>query len=659
MFIFYDEESKTPKKHPPEEPKKLAAKKPHPDEAHVTHEIAPPPDLPHHIKHAISPADAVEEKLRAIYEEDGALPDFSKLDRKRPRRWLGALVGLVLLGSIAGAAWIGFLVFGPMVSHPTPKLVVTIDAPEEIASLETFTVTLAYENDSPQPITNVSLRANLPPEFEIKSSKPALSSDSSEWFVGSLDPGAKGKIELEGSLLAAPGSNALFQTITKYRPGNFNADFQDIASKSVILAGSKLKVAIDAPTEVAAGDKFTATYSVTNDSKYELPTITLVPTIPDSLLVDKTDPALNDANEIILEKLAAGETRKVTLNGTFSSNHGESENLGAKIKAKRVGATTAQSETVTSIKVLASDLEFRLIVNGTNSDSASDFGSKLRLSMIVKNNGKQPIKNLNLSATLDATPDNLIDWAAFDKETIDDKSFQHKGESILITPKLNQNFEVVVHGTEGTYSFTLPLAKTAPADGKVFSVVVTGKAWAMTGSNFRTKKEVETAPFTIRMNSDVAMNAEARYFDKEGLPLGSGQLPPKVGEKTKFLVNWNLTNSIHELKDLELKAQLPEGVEWTGTSLAEAGAVGYELVTRTVTWKLQKLPTTMKSVNVQFEVELTPSQSQYDNFAPLLTSTSLSAVDSVTGTLISQSADALTTELPTDTHAKGKGLVVK
>jgi hypothetical protein len=170
---------------------------------------------------------------------------------------------------------------------------------------------------------------------------------------------------------------------------------------------------------------------------------------------------------------------------------------------------------------------------------------------------------------------------------------------------------------------------------------------------------VRAAPIVLRYSSDVKLSAEARYFSEEGAPLGSGPLPPLVGQTTTYRVEWRAQKRFHELANLKIRATLPSGVAWTGTTIDDAGSLVYDEATRSVTWTLNRMPADVNEQTIRFDLAVTPSEADAGRFAKLVGETRFEATDSVTGELMSQVQPALTTDLETDESASGKGVVRK
>jgi len=102
------------------------------------------------------------------------------------------------------------------------------------------------------------------------------------------------------------------------------------------------------------------------------------------------------------------------------------------------------------------------------------------------------------------------------------------------------------------------------------------------------------APEQFKISTFLKIHAESRYYTEEGDQLGRGPLPPKVGQTTKYWINFFLTASPNAVKDAVIKAHLPAGVIWTGkTNVVEGEPLKFDPLSRTVTWKNNSVEATM------------------------------------------------------------------
>jgi hypothetical protein len=162
------------------------------------------------------------------------------------------------------------------------------------------------------------------------------------------------------------------------------------------------------------------------------------------------------------------------------------------------------------------------------------------------------------------------------------------------------------------------------------------------------------------LTTPLSFDAFARYTTLSGDQIGRGSLPPRVDQSTSYWLFWNVGQTTNAIENIVIEAVLPKNVTFTGRqSTSQNAGVTYDDSTRTVRWTADRIDPTLspisKIVGVAFEVELTPTDDQVDTVADLMTNLSITARDSVTGALLTRSASDLTTSLPNDPRASGKG----
>jgi len=76
----------------------------------------------------------------------------------------------------------------------------------------------------------------------------------------------------------------------------------------------------------------------------------------------------------------------------------------------------------------------------------------------------------------------------------------------------------------------------------------------------------------------------------------------------------------------------------------DAGDVSYDDGSRSVSWTLDRLPTSFKSITADFTLSIAPATSDANKVLPLLGETTFTATDKATGGSLANSAMALTTD---------------
>ena len=160
-----------------------------------------------------------------------------------------------------------------------------------------------------------------------------------------------------------------------------------------------------------------------------------------------------------------------------------------------------------------------------------------------------------------------------------------------------------------------------------------------------------------KINSDLKFSEAVRYFSQDNIPVGTGPLPPQVGQTTTYKVYWNLTNNLHELSDLSVKVNLPDYVSWDGKERATVGKVSYLSGENAIVWEIGRLPITVFQASAEFSISVVPREEDRNTIMVLLPGSKISATDAETGAVLTQSTKAKTTKLEDDEIGKGDGIV--
>lgn len=605
----------------------------------------------------ISKNRELENSLRDIYGQ-GTSHDLAKLEQKKASRltsFLWRLIGVLLF--LALLSWGGFIWWQTTPTSSDQSLKINISHSETITSGAVSCFQVEYENVGRVPIAALAVSLNLPKSFSLKEAQPAATSGNS-WTLSPLGPGSDGSIEVCGIFKAAvPGSEKV-QAVFTYRPANFSSDFQDIVSADLTVDKSVLTIETFGPTEIVVGDPATYTVKIKNTDVERIEGLRLRAILPDSFTIASAEPALAEGglakywDWVVLETTTE---QTFSLTGSFTSSASglvsiifESGFLTAD------GLFVKQGETKTETNVIGGELAFNLIINGSENDQVADPGDRLRLSLTYENKGQENMSNVSFALEL-STADGKklpIDFSFSDLAGGNKTSGMISWNTINI-PAL----ALLMSETEGTIDPILVL--TDQIDPSIIADTFSLQVKATIGQigELTTNKTISSTPLTIKLNSDAAMTAEARYYDNDGAPLGSGPLPPAVGETTTYRIFWTITNSLHDLKNPVTTMTLPAGAAWTNNLEAESGTLAFDQTTRQVRWKIDSLTKETTTISCWFDVAITPSEKDIGSFFQLANPAAFEATDVITESLVHGSTDALTTAVPNDSLAAGKGVV--
>jgi hypothetical protein len=605
-------------------------------------------------------ASEVAEGLKNIFDEESDDTNMARLKQTHHSTAKSLTVGvIVFLALLTAVSWVGFFMFRPQNGgFAGERVQLTVDGPDTPKTSEPVTYLLRWKNGEGVSLGTASLELRLPKQFRVLDSPVQPDGETLVYKIGSVAPGRDGQFAVKGVFLATEGKEMDMQAILTYRPTDFNSEFQKVATKGIKLTGSALALTVTAPPKVLPGDKVTIEYRWKNTSELESDDVRLDALLPEDFVFESSEPApAADTRSWPIGKIAAGGEGVVTVHGSFAPGaEGERNLSGALALLAEGGEVLPQAAVQSPTTVFKGDLVAALIMNGQTVAQPVRFGDTQRFAITWKNSGTMPAEDIELTAIVDATPDaSLLMW-----NLLKDKAAGvRNGSRLTWTKKQVPALARIEPGEEGTLEFEVPLAMppTATPKDPDFRVTASLEAKVAKIGGDQVDRTVKTTPVVGRLLTDVILSSEARYFDEDNLPVGTGPLPPKVGERTTYRVNWVVTNSLHELTNLKLSAKLPDGITWAGWSSVDAGDLKFDAGTSKMVWTLNRLPTSVQKLNVSFDVALVPGDDARSRFASLLEATILEATDKLTGDAVLETVGPLTTQLPNDDAAVGKGKV--
>jgi uncharacterized repeat protein (TIGR01451 family) len=603
-----------------------------------------------------------DKELKAIYREDGKMPNLTKLDQNRGSRLTRFLIRFIIISLVlAAVAWAGFLFFNPFAGQDGQSLEVLFDGPTAITSGEEVVYEIEYNNNGRVPLAALDIKLNIPETFVVTKMDPEPTSGNNTWTVGSLKKGGKGTIELTGTVLGSVNTNSTIQAIMTYRPANFNADFQDIETYEFLIDSSVLEAALASPAKAVPGDQIEYIYELTNTGEQTLYDVYVDVIAPNNWLTTGAVPELDEEHfRWVISQLAADEKVELKINGSFSADIQDLQELTFTSYFENGDSLAlVQTSDKAQTDVLGTDLQAQLIINGSNTDLDLNPGDYLRISLNYNNAGDENLGNVVFTLDLDSAISGKalpIDW---DEARLSDGYLDQSTHEITWGPISTPELSSLAVGDEGVIDVTLPIISEIDADTYTDQINLILKSSLATVGELNSPRDLSSAPVEITINSDLTAAAEARYYDNEGDVIGSGPIPPTVDQITAYQIIWSINNSLHQMEDVELSTTLPLEVSWTGKTSTEIGQLSYDPESRTVRWQTDSLPTTVNQVSATYELAISPSESDVGTFVKLTNRTSVSAADANTENEINHSLDELTTDLINDEHAEGQGVVVE
>lgn len=582
-----------------------------------------------------------------------------------PRRRVMPVV-LLVLGAVFLATFAGFAVFTRTKGKFSEQGVkVELKLPAAVASGDEVSIEVSYLNSQPVALKSSELTVTYPEGFSVTDVEPGANSPlKNGWSLGTVQAGFGGRVTIRGLLVGPLESQRQFSAVLTYRPANFNSDFSAKAEATTTISSSIVSFELKGPSRAAAGKEVTLTAKVKNTADRELERVRVLYEPAEGFTLAKADPAGDDQNtNWLFDKLAAGEEKKIALTGSFDGKTSESRTVSLRLGlVDSQGTFTEQSTASLTVTLVNPELSIEVKVNGANETTAK-LGETLTYTASYKNNSDFTLTNVVITGQFTGK---LFDWGqAAGSPEANLKDAAQKGTvtwSKASVPALAR----LATGASGELTLTVPLVSTIANQGKDdknFSLSAVWQAKTATVKELGGPVEGTSETVTAKIVTTVRLATDARYYAEEGNVIGSGPLPPTVGKTTSYRVSWILSNTTSDLADVTVQTTLPETVFWTGkVKTASAGTLDFDPTSRIVSWRLNQVPAgtgiVTAQLNAEFEVSVTPKQTDLGLLMVLTDKTTLKGTDDFLKTAVSLEQPSLTTDLLNDSQARGKGIVV-
>jgi len=603
-------------------------------------------------------AAIIEAELKEIYAEEGEMPDMTRLERRPRRWWIAGLLTVLLLGAIVAVIYAGWVFWKPWEKPGKQGMSVEVIGPSQVTNGERVIYKIDYQNRDTVPMAYVEIQANLPNGFNLLKAEPAPSDSLTIWEIGSLGIGDRGEIKLEGYFLSELDVTQNLQAIVTYRPANFSSEFQDIHTLSVLPTASRVDFTATGPTKAVPGDELEYEIKFKNTSEFDYPLVEMRVQYPKNFIFTSGEPgaATERGDRWRFENFTSGTEETIKIRGNFSSGGQGLQNTAFMLGAMPNNEFKILKQETLETEVLSGDLVAHLFINGSESNQNITFGENLRFSLTWDNTSNEEMEDIELAVHIEADPDGLLLWDELD---MPDGAEGDISDNVIIWNKENSaELEKLEKEGSGVIDFSIPLSD-GPAGSGNYEINIWTEAKVGKIGQSEVNRQIQTTPIKMLLNTDIGFSASGRYFNDIGEPLGYGPLPPTVGETTGYRIFWNITNSLNELQDITVKTKLPQNITWTGRKDVEAGEIKFNESTNEVTWTINRLPVSITEITSNFEVSARPREEDVGTFVKLVTESTLEARDAKTGDTLLITTDAISTDIPGDEGALGKGVVVE
>lgn len=624
----------------------------------------------------------IKDDLMDIYKDgDGRLPDMSRLEidkKSRIKMFLSRFFSFIFIIGLIGI--IIYLIIARInyTNQGKQSLDIEIQAPEKIASGDLISYSISYANNENAALNKIQLNVAYPSDFIFESADPApVSEYKNEWDLGRLEVGERKTVTITGRLIAPPDSTQKLTIIASYEPENFHSEFKKSVFFETKIIANVIDLNIEGPQNIIANQSTVYKIKYKNNSDKPIENAQIELTYPNDFKFTEASPAPSSPTEgeklnnlWLIDNLAGQTAGEIDIKGSYPQNSQQDQELKVQIKIKD---SNNQLKILTEksfiSKTLSSVLNLNLIINGSSTDNFANFDDWLNYSIVYKNKSDSNLANCKISVQISALAGdsdfNIIDWSGFK----DDNMGQVSGNQIIWTKDEISKLATLNPNDEGVIDFKLKLKpyqdiieqlkKISSTDYKIISLAILETENQTGDLNQALPISLNSNQITTRISSNATFSAQARYFNDDNIAVGTGPLPPKVGQTSKYRIYWTIGNSLHPLENVTVSASLAPNISFTNKKDSSIGAISFSSDSKTISWTINSIPANAGETQANFEIEITPRDEDLNKIISLLGQSTLTATDKQINSSITLTAKPVTSNLDGDPIAEGKGLVSK
>lgn len=608
----------------------------------------------------------ISRNLADVYtDDDGKIPDLTKLDINTRPLWQTILYTvLTVFAALFIVAAAAFLLYANwnQKSFTNERISFKINPPLNIVAGQDQEYAIVIANNERVTLYNLNVVLQYPENFTFVSSTPAATGDNKNtWDISALAAGQQTEIKFTARFEAAVGSIQPISGILTFKPENLNANFNQKTQTDLGVNASTIQLFLDGPSKVMASDDVQYTIYLSNIGQETAANVEVAAEYPAGFVFASADPqpkaGLNNMWTIselatATPALASSSAKKIVIKGNYTAASNTAEAImKAYATVKKSGSDVLAAESALATAVVKDELSLVTVINGSAENQGISFGDLLFYTLTFKNNGEDVLKNIEITAHMDSE---LLDYDTL----LDTNKGKVKDGTITWTKDQVAKLKSLQPGEQGEISWQIRVKDLATLNSQsVTQYGVENYSEAIAKNSAGEEVKVKSSVLTASVNSDLSLKAAARYYTADNIAVGSGPIQPTAGQSSAYNISLSLDNNLHSIGNIEVSLTLPTGVAWADKMNHNTGDVSYNSQTRKFIWQISKLPKSTSGTAADFNVTITPSESDVGKVLVLVPEIHLTAKDLETGATIDKTVKAITTSFNDPILGQVSGIV--
>lgn len=562
--------------------------------------------------------------------------DAHHLFRPKKRSFIPRLLTIIFLILLGVSAWYGYTFFSPRVQQGNDALSVDIIGSPSLFAGELIEYRVVIKNNDGMDFSHGDLFLEYPQNFILLQTDPqAQSSKKNFWNLGTLSKGSTTTIHIKGFITGHEQQDATINASLQYEQPQYHSSFVIKKSFNSHIEPSKQELlSIEGTQSIRPNDH--VSYSVHYQDIRLFPNpdaLHIKIQIPQSIHIDRRKPEASDPKNNNWDGKALQDALKsdgtggsITLDGTTDQTMPDTQSIVTQLFFTNPdGTDVLLAEKKYDITLAHGDLSLSLNVADVP-DGPLQLGQAIPCTIVFENKGSRTLNNTLISLTSESP---LIDW-----EVSDASGGKKEGSSLKWTKDSHKELASIDPGGKGTMRCSLALkdkekltdAILHPSTGTLgvtFQLQAASES-ATGGSDTSSKNGLVTqiAPTTLQVLSDAKISAFVRHITSSG------------NTSSVLRVNLALTNTLHDISGIQIKAHIGMVGDWVSQSTRSAGDISYTADKKEVVWTLNKMPSSVHRIDASFDLSV--PQNFNDTAVVIIDTVTFTAKDSIVNAPITQ-----------------------
>ncbi len=492
---------------------------------------------------------------------------------------------------------------------------------EKITAGEEIEYTLRYKNNGNFTLENVELIFELPENSVSENGRKRITQQ-----IENIYPGQEETIKVKTRLLGKEGDLKVAKAWMSYNPKNLRARYESQTTFTAEINSVPLTLNFDLISRIESGKETNFSLNYFSNMDYSLEDLEIRVEYPEEFEFSESDPEGIEYYAWEIPYLEKTEGGRINIKGIFKAEEGEIEEIKMKLGIWHEGNFIVLKETTKEVEIVKPMIYITQQINGESNYIASP-GEKLNFDIYFKNIGNSALENEFLMIRLNGD--------AFDLSTVKVNlgEIQSGNDLIIWDWRQVSDLRHLAPDDEGKVTFEVSLKDSWDVSEKQIkeSVIENSVNISRINKDFQTK-----------VNSLLEISQEV-YYQNEAFA-SDGPIIPQVGTKTTYAVIWELNNRFNDVKNVRIRAVLPQNVQLTGQifPVEKADRFSFDPVSREVVLAISEFKAGENEI-FAFQVGLVPNESQRGTSAEIIKKVTIKGEDTWTESTTINEADKVDT----------------